>query len=262
MLKRLLVLIGLAVVVVILEGCSREVPNRPLSGSPGDSLESRAPNAARLEQPEFNSRDFVGAITNRYFPLLPGTVFRYSGTSDGEAETEIMTVTGQTKRILGVTTTVIWDRVEINGELHEETFDWYAQDREGNVWYFGEDSKEYEDGKVVSTAGSWEAGKNGARPGIIMKANPRVGDRYQQEVAPGVAEDMARVSSLNRRVSVPAGEYTGCLATLEWTPLEPDVQEVKYYAPGVGMVLAEVKKGGEGRLELISVSREATQARQ
>ena len=258
MLKRLLGLVGLVVLFLILEGCSRDVPTRPVSGTTGVSP-AVAPEAPQLVEQDINPRDFVRRVTNPYFPLTPGTVYNYAGTADGETETSILTVTDQTKRILGVTTTVVWDRVWVNGVLHEETFDWYAQDRAGNVWYFGEDSKEFDNGQV-NTAGSWEAGVNGAQPGIIMLADPHVGDRYQQELAPGVAEDMARVSSVNRRVTVPAGEYDNVLTTLESTPLEPDFQEVKYYAWGIGAVLSEVKKGGAGRVELISVSSTATRA--
>ena len=156
--------------------------------------------------------------------------------------------------VMGVNTTVVRDRVFANGKLSEETFDWYAQDREGNIWYFGEDSKEYDDGKVAGTAGSWEAGVNGAQPGIIMKRNPRVGDIYRQEYLSGKAEDMAEVISLNESVSVTYGSFKNCLKTKEWTPLEPGIEEIKYYASGIGLVLEMGVKGGSEKLELVKIT--------
>jgi hypothetical protein len=129
---------------------------------------------------------------------------------------------------------VVDDRAWEGGQLIEKTYDWFAQDKEGNVWYFGEDTKEYEDGKVVSTKGSWEAGVDGAKPGIIMPADPKVGQSYRQEYYPGEAEDMARVLSLNDTVTVPYGSFDHVLETKEWTPLEPGFYEKKYYVGGVG----------------------------
>ena len=144
------------------------------------------------------------------------------------------------------------DRVFEDGELVEDTFDWYAQDTDGNVWYLGEDSKEYEDGEVVSTEGSWEAGVDGALAGIIMKAAPAVGDAYRQEYYEGEAEDLAEVIELGARVSVGAGDYDEVIVIEEWTPLEPEVVENKSYAPGVGVILEEKVRGEEGRVELVS----------
>ena len=141
----------------------------------------------------------------------------------------------------------------VDGELAEETFDWYAQDNDGNVWYFGEDSKEYEEGEVVSTEGSWEAGVDGAKPGIIMKANPQIGDSYRQEHYPGEAEDLGEVIRLNESASVPRGSYDGVLVIQEWSPLEPDVIEHVYYAPGIGVILEEVVEGGARRVELAKI---------
>ena len=137
--------------------------------------------------------------------------------------------------------------------MAEDTFDWFAQDKDGNVWYFGEDSKEYEDGKVVSTEGSWESGVDGAKPGIVMKANPQVGDAYRQEYYEDEAEDMAEVVSLNEAVSVPQGSFENCLKTKEWTPLEPDIVENKYYAPGVGLVMEVAVEGESGKVELLEI---------
>ena len=138
--------------------------------------------------------------------------------------------------------------------LIEDTFDWYAQDEEGNVWYFGEDTKELdENGNVVSTEGSWEAGVNGAEPGIIMLAEPKKGDKYQQENAPDVAEDMAQVIGFEDSVCVPYGCFEDVLVTKEWTPLEQGMVEHKYYAQGVGFIFGEMVKGGEEQIELVRV---------
>ena len=151
---------------------------------------------------------------------------------------------------------VVDDKVWLDDELIEVTLDWYAQDKDGNVWYMGEDSKEYEDGKVVSTAGSWEAGIDGAKPGIIMLAIPVVGVVYRQEYYKGEAEDKAEVLSLNESVTVPFGSYENCLRTKDWNPLDMETIEEKYYAPGVGVVLEVMVKGGDERVELISITTE------
>ena len=148
---------------------------------------------------DINPSDFVREVDNEFFPLKPGTTFFYEGATDGVPTSNEVYVTRDIKNILGVKCTVVRDRVYENGVLVEETFDWYAQDEDGNVWYFGEDSKDLDpDGNVISTEGSWEAGVGGAMPGIIMLADPHVGDRYHQEFAPGVAEDMAQVLSLDK----------------------------------------------------------------
>jgi hypothetical protein len=197
--------------------------------------------------------DFVTTIDNPYFALAPGTVFLYEGPSGGEPEVNKMVVTHETKSILGVACVVVADSVKVNGELVEATIDWYAQDKDGNVWYFGEDSKEYENGVVVSTAGSWEAGVDGAEPGYVMLADPDVGHVYRQEYYRGEAEDMAQVLSLDASTTVPYGSFQNCLETKEWTPLEPGVSERKYYAAGVGMLSTRTVGGGD-RSDLVSIS--------
>jgi hypothetical protein len=135
----------------------------------------------------------------------------------------------------------------------EDTYDWYAQDIDGNVWYIGEDSSEIEDGEVVSKEGSWEAGIDGALPGIIMWARPEVGVSYRQEFYEGEAEDMAEVVSLDASETVAYGEFDDLLEMREWTPLEPGIAEHKFYAEGIGVVLEVVVEGGEGRIELIDI---------
>jgi hypothetical protein len=150
---------------------------------------------------------------------------------------------------------VVRDTVTESGRLVEDTVDWYAQDRRGTVWYLGEDTKEYENGRVVSTAGSWEAGVDGALPGIVMAARPRPGLTYRQENRPGAAEDRARVLSADEQAEVPAGHFDRVVLTKDWNPLEPKVLEYKLYAPGVGLVLALGVSGGGGREELLSFHR-------
>ncbi|AKB32634.1 hypothetical protein MSSIH_1944 [Methanosarcina siciliae HI350] len=200
-----------------------------------------------------NPDDFVEVIDNPYFPLTPGTTFVYEGESEGEPIRDEVYVTNETRTVMGVKTIVVRDREFEDGELAEETFDWYAQDKDGNVWYFGEDSREYDEGEVVSTEGSWEAGVNGAQPGIIMKGNPQVGDTYRQEYLAGEAEDMAEVVSMNESVSVPYGSFENCLKTREWTPLEPGIEENKYYAAETGLLLEITVRGEAEKLELVEI---------
>jgi len=196
--------------------------------------------------------NFVSVIDNPYFPLEPGTTFTYRGESEGAPTRDVMTVTEDTKVILGVTTTVVYHLSYEDGVLIEETFDWFAQDVEGNVWYFGEDTKELdENGNVISTEGSWEAGVNGAEPGIIMLADPKKGDKYQQENAPDIAEDMAQVIGFEDSLCVRYGCFENVLVTKEWSPLEKGVVEYKYYAKGVGFIFGTMVKGGEEQTELV-----------
>jgi hypothetical protein len=207
------------------------------------------PPCATLPSPD----NFVSVIDNAYLPWIPGTVFRYVGSKDGEVQKTVVTVTSETKVILGINTTVVHDNVYAQGQLVEQTSDWYAQDKDGNVWYMGEDSKELKNGHVISTEGSWEAGKDGAQAGIIAEAHPRPGDTYSQECAPGVAQDAAQLINLNATITVPAGTYQHVLVTREWTPLEPTVLENKWYGQGVGNVKAQDVRGSNEASQLVSV---------
>jgi hypothetical protein len=203
--------------------------------------------------PKIVPSDFVSKITNKFLTFVPGTTFVYeSQTEDGLERTEV-TVLDEKRKVMGVDTTVVWDRVWLDGELIEDTKDWYAQDVKGNVWYFGEESKEYAGGELVSFHGSWEAGIDGAKPGIVMKASPQVGDVYQQEYYPGVAEDMGEVVSLGETVSVPHDRLYNCLKTKDWNPLEPGVTEFKYYCPDIGSVALEENPDDQERVELVAV---------
>jgi hypothetical protein len=205
--------------------------------------------------PDIDPANFVSIIDNPYYPLIPGTTFFYQNATGFDFERNEVYVTNETKTILGVVTTIVLDRVwNETGDLVEETYDWYAQDKDGNVWYFGEDTKEYKNGVVVSTKGYWEAGKNGSKPGIIMKADLEIGDSWWEKYALGIAIDRAKVLSLNESATVPYGSFENCLKTQDWTPLEPRFYENKYFYPGVGEILEVVVKGGSGRIELINIT--------
>lgn len=240
MMKRWLGLIGLALTASVLFS----YPTVAADATPSTGISA---------QPVFDPTQFVDIVDNPYFPLQPGTTFIYEGTSDGEVERDEVTVTDQTKTILAVSCIVVRDRVTVGGELVEDTLDWYAQDQDGNVWYMGEDSKSYENGAVVSTEGSWEAGVDGAQAGIVMPAEPLIGVEYRQEYYAGEAEDMASVLSIGSSATVPYGTFGNVLVTKEWSPLEPDVVEHKTYAPGVGLIRAESVAGEQEQLELIDI---------
>jgi hypothetical protein len=203
--------------------------------------------------PVFSPSSFVPTITNPYLPHIPGTLFRLRSRTPDGIEINLIRVTRQTKDILGVEATVVHDQVFLNGDLTEDTFDWEAQDGQGNVWYFGEDSKELEHGIVVSTEGSWQAGVDGAHPGIIMPAHPTTGQSYVQEDAPDVAEDRGKVLSTKATVEVPFGHFTGCVQTMEWSVLEHGDREHKFYCPGTGLVEEVQPKGGRITNELLAI---------
>ena len=194
--------------------------------------------------PKIDPAKFTHRITNKYFSVLPGTVRRYVGVRDGKPTAHLFTVTHQTKIVMGVTCVVVQDVVTQSGSLVEKTTDWYAQDSAGNVWYFGEDTAEYLNGVVTTTAGTWEAGVDKAQPGIVMPAHPKVGVTYRQEYRPGVALDMATILSVNGTVKVPAGTFHHVIVTFDKNPLDPSKKERKWYAPGAGFVKAVLSGGG------------------
>jgi hypothetical protein len=199
--------------------------------------------------------DFTTEIDNPYWPMAPGTrwTFRETDGEGGEAKVVVI-VTNLTKKMAnGITARVVRDTVTEDGEIVEDTNDWYAQDAEGNIWYLGEDTAEFEEGKVSSRAGSFESGVDGALPGIAIPADPQPGMEYRQEYYKGEAEDSGRVLSTDELAEVPAGRYRDALLTKDFTPLEPDVLEYKLYAKGVGPVLTLTASGGAGREELLTV---------
>jgi hypothetical protein len=215
----------------------------PASDNPAKVVEGEA------YRPTIVPTDFTTEITNPYMPLEPGTALTYKGAG----EMNVFNVTERTREVMGVTTVVVRDRAFENGQLVEDTEDWFAQDSAGNVWYFGEATAECSGNRIVSRHGAWEAGVDGAQPGIVMLANPDVGDYYRQEYLRGEAEDVARVVKLDATIENPLGTYPNVVITEDFTKLEPAVVEHKKYAPGVGLVEEQIVKGGSGIVELTKV---------
>jgi hypothetical protein len=216
----------------------------------GDAALPTGSESATLDPSKFTTE-----VDNPYWPMAPGDRWVYRATdAEGNEQRVVVTVTDATREVMGIEARVVHDVVTEDGVPVEDTYDWYAQDSDGNLWYLGESTKEYEGGEVVSTAGSWEAGVDGAQPGIAVPAEPEVGLTYRQEYYAGEAEDAASVLSLDERVETPAGAYEGVLMTKDYTPLEPDVLEYKFYARGIGPVVALGVSGGIGREELVEHS--------
>jgi hypothetical protein len=191
----------------------------------------------------------VAAVDDPFYPLPVGATWVYRGrTSDGTEQITV-TVLPDARPIDGVQATVVHDRALLDGRLTEDTYDWFAQDDRGNVWYLGEDTTAYDADGSTSKEGSWESGVHGASPGIVMPSTPTVGDRYQQEHLSGVAEDRGEILALDATGKVPWGAFTGAVRTRDTTPLEPKGIEYKYYVRGVGDVL---EFEGDERLELVS----------
>jgi hypothetical protein len=194
--------------------------------------------------------DFRRHVTNRFYPLRPGARWVYLGYGSEAKQRTVVRVLHRTKMIEGIRATVVSDRVTEAGKLIEQTYDWYAQDRRGRVWYLGEDSTAYSGG-TTSTAGSWETGVDGARAGVVMFAQGRIYRRYWQEYYAGQAEDQGVLLDRRSRTSVPAGNYRRVRMTKDISPLEPKVMELKFYAPGVGLVLELGVSPDQGRVELV-----------
>ena len=209
------------------------------------------------EDVNLDPANFSTRITNRYWPMKPGARWVYRETDpSGASRRVVVMVTNRTKQLAnGVTARIVRDTVTENGRFVEDTIDLYAQDRAGNVWYLGENTKEYENGKLNSTAGSFEAGVDGAQAGIAMPAHPKPGLRYRQEYYAGQAEDRAEIVAVGQQAQAPAGHYKSVVMTRDLNPLEPTHVEYKFYAPGVGPVLAIGVSGSSDREELLRVSR-------
>jgi hypothetical protein len=198
--------------------------------------------AAQSASPRFSAQ-----VTNAWFPLAPGSRYVYTGIKDGQPSRDIVTVTHRTRTIAGKPCAVVEDRLFARGKLAERTTDWYTQDAQGNVWYYGEDTATLDRrGRVTGTSGTWRAGVAGAQPGIYMPAHPHVGLTGRQEYYKGEAEDHFKVLSLLG---------TNAVLTQEWTPLEPGVIDHKLYVRGIGVVLEQAQSGGNERNELVSFSR-------
>jgi hypothetical protein len=202
-----------------------------------------------------DSARFSTKIDNPYLPFAVGSKWVYREVEDGEVKRDEVTVLPKTKLIAnGVRARVVHDQVTVHGRVEENTYDWYAQDRDGNVWYLGEDTTEFPKGKKPTTAGSFEAGVKGAKAGIVMPAHPKPGMAYRQEYLKGEAEDRGKVLALDARTKVPYGSYDHLLQTEDSTPLERNATEHKYYARGIGSIL-ELAVAGNARAELVSYSR-------
>lgn len=243
-LSNLEVLLAILVVILLLFVGADEILDDD------DDDDDGASSGGVIYEPQIDPENFVADIDNPFFPLAVGENWIYEADTEDGKERINVTVTSDTKVIMGINCTVVRDTVTIDGELFEDTFDWYAQDKDGNVWYMGEDSKEYEDGEV-DTAGSWEAGVDGAKPGIIMMAKPLAGFRYRQEYYKGEAEDMGEVLSTSESITIGLGTYDNCVMIRDINPFEPEVEEHKYYSAGIGVVAELTVRGGDERVELI-----------
>jgi hypothetical protein len=221
------------------------------------SCSSNPANEGGTKEPAYSPdipTNWASGVTNTYFRLVPGARLAYEGETDEGTERTAIEVLETTKVVHGVVATVVLDRVYLDDELIEETYDWYAQDAVGNVWYLGEESKEIDEGVVVSTAGSWEWGLDGALPGVVMWADPaaHLGEEYRQEYYKGEAEDWGKVVALDQTVQVPYGSLTGCIKTEDWNALA-EGREYKYYCPQIGLVLETVAPAEEERVQLVEV---------
>ncbi|MCE9593553.1 MAG: hypothetical protein K8S98_05110 [Planctomycetes bacterium] len=205
-----------------------------------------------IYDPDIVPASFSSVLGNPYLAFVPGRTLVYEEVTAAGIEHIEVTVTGNTKVILGVTCAEVHDIVTLNGEPLEDTLDWYAQKSNGDVWYFGELSVSFDNGEISDLHGTWRGGIDGAKPGIAMKGSPHPGDIYRQEFLIGTAEDIAEVESLDSAAVVPYGSFPHCLRTAEYTPSTPGAEELKYYAPGIGLVLVRNLQTGE-RTELIAI---------
>ena len=199
--------------------------------------------------------DFTTEIDNPYWPMRPGSHWVYREVENGEAQRVDVTVTNMTKTLNGIKTRVVHDRVSRNGQTVENTHDWYAQDSKGNIWYFGEDTGEYENGKLKTKEGSFAYGVDGAQPGVVVPASPKPGMSYREEYYAGHAEDGAEVLSTQSQAQVPFGRFRNAMLTRNFSTIEPTVEEMKLYAKGVGPVMELLVSGGSGRTELLSYTK-------
>jgi hypothetical protein len=229
---------SLAIATALLMGCS-------------DDTSSTQPTEEPPWEVTVTPEDFVTGIDNPLMPLVVGASWTYEAETEDGLEVISVEVLAETKEVWGVTATVVRDTVNVDGELTEDTWDWFAQDVDGNVWYLGEETCEYEDDVCIDTGGAWEAGVDGALPGIAMLADPQVGDAYYQEYYEGEAEDYGEVVSIDASADVPAGSWSNCITTRDTTKLDPDVEELKTYCEGIGVVLEEEE---DTRVELVSFS--------
>ena len=222
-------------------------------------LASAGGGAEARYAPRIDPRQFSASITNPYLPLQPGNRWIYEGQTKDGLERKVVEVTDETRTVMGVLCVVVKDTVTLDGQLHEDTTDWFAQDLAGTVWNFGEQTRKRADDGSFTPAGSWEAGVGGALPGVVMQARPAPGGPYRQEYLPGEAEDMARVLDVDESLQVPYGSYVQVVVTRDWSPLEPGVAEHKHYAPGIGLIREEAVEGESYRVDLTVMSKREPQ---
>jgi hypothetical protein len=237
--------LALALAVLALSACGG-------SGSKSSSPPSlpQGTKAVKLDP-----ADFTTEIDNPYWPIRPGSHWVYREVEDGEAHRDDVTVTDRTKTLGGIEARVVHDRVSKDGETLENTDDYYAQDSAGNLWYLGENTAEYENGKLKTTEGTWAYGTDGAQPGVIVPAHPKQGMKYREEYYKGHAEDAAEILNVGSQVQVPYGRFRGALFTRNYSAIEPTVEEMKFYAKGVGPVMELIVSGGSGRTDLLSYTK-------
>jgi hypothetical protein len=215
-------------------------------------LASADTSAARGRTAHHPPRRWVRTITNTYLPMRPGAVWVYRGVKDGQTQVDTVRVTGRTRMIAGAHATAVRDVARHGATVLEQTTDWYAQDRQGNVWYLGEATRERLPNGTFDTSGSWLSGVHGARPGIVMTAHPSVDDAHRQEYWPGHAEDQYWLVDLHQRVSVPFVTTADALRTFEWSRLEPGVIDQKSYVRGIGVVQELAVRGPKEVARLVS----------
>jgi hypothetical protein len=222
----------------------------------GGSTSSSSSSLPKGTEPvKLDPANFTTEIDNPYWPMRPGSHWVYREVENGEAQRVDVTVTNRTKTLGGIEARVVHDRVSQNGETLEDTYDWYAQDSDGNLWDLGEDTAEYENGKLKTKEGSWAYGVDGAQAGVVVSANPRQGMEYREEYYAGHAEDAAEVLNVGSQVQVPFGRFQDAMLIRNFSTIEPTVEEMKLYAKGVGPVMELLVSGGSGRTELLSYTK-------
>lgn len=235
--------LAVAIAVLALAACGG-------GGSSNSTSSSGLPQGTKPVK--LDPAEFTTNIDNPYWPMRPGSHWVYREVENGETQRVDVRVLDKTKVLAGITARVVHDQVTRKGHVVENTYDWYAQDSQGNLWYLGEDTAEYENGKLKTKEGTWAAGVDGAEPGVVVPANPKQGMRYREEYYAGHAEDGAEVLSAHGQVQVPFGRFQNAVLTRNFSTIEPTVEEMKLYAKGVGPVMELLVSGGSGRTELLS----------
>ena len=233
--------------------------NTPISSALESTPRQEQSLPLGADQVNLDPADFSADVTNPFWPMKPGTRWTYHNVENGQPPQDIeVIVTTATKKLAnGVTARAVRDTARVKGQISEDTVDWYAQDTKGNVWYMGENTAEFKNGKIDTREGSWEAGKDGAMPGIMLPAQPRDGQKYRQEYKKGEAEDNGEIIATKDLVEVKAGRYKDALVTMDTSSVETTAVEYKFYAPGVGPLLALDVSGGAAREELVKIDKAA-----